>query len=263
MLLNEHHFAFNVWDFESGKAVMDAAKSLNQDVILQTSSGIFKALPQKAFSSFVKDYSSHLGIHAWLNIDHCKERDVLFQAVDSGWDMVMADGSSMPVEENIAFVNDITAYAHARNVLVEAEVGQVKGIEDDVVVQQDAIASKEDIKHFLRSTDIDFIAVAFGNAHGEYKTPPNLHYDLVEYTISLSDKPFVVHGGSGLSDDVLLHLINIHGVGKLNISTDLKIAYRKGLQLAFESWTQPIDAVSIIHDEIVKVTVSKMKLLGK
>ena len=261
MIHDYQNFAFNIWDFESSKAVIDAAALIHQNVILQTSTGIFKALPLRTFSDFVHSYASYKGIYAWLNIDHCKEKNLLISAIDNGWDMIMADGSSLPIQQNIDFTNEITAYAHSHNVLVEAEVGQVKGIEDDVIVQQDAIADKSEIQRFLNETNIDLIAVAFGNAHGEYKVEPNLHYDLIEYTTSITDKPFVVHGGSGLSDEVLSRLISIPGVRKLNISTDLKIAYKKGIEKAAESWSQPIHASSIIHDEIVKVALSKMKLL--
>ena len=182
--------------------------------------------------------------------------------MDNGWDMIIVNGSSLPIDQNIEFTKEIVAYAHAHNVLGEAEVGQVKGIEDYVIVQQDAITTdRNDIKKFLSSVDIDFIAVAFGNAHGEYKVEPNLHYDLVEYATSITDKPFVVHGGSGLSDEVLSRLIAITGVKKLNISTDLKLAYKRGIEKAAQDWRQPIDALQMIHDKIMKVAVLKMKLL--
>lgn len=261
MLNDGQNFAFNIWDFESARAVIDAAASIHHDVILQTSTGIYKALPACLFSNFVKSYAAYQGIHAWLNLDHCKEKETIFHAVNSGWDMVMADGSSLPIQQNIDFTNEILAYAHIHDVLVEAEVGQVKGIEDDVIVQQNTIASREEIAEFLRKTDVDFIAVAFGNAHGEYKVEPNLHYDLVEYTTSMTDKPFVVHGGSGLPNDILTKLIRIPGVKKLNISTDLKMAYKRGIEKANRSWSQPINASKIIHDEIMSESVSKMKLL--
>lgn len=94
-LINSAHFAFNIWDCESAKAVIDAAASIHQGVILQTSTDIYKKLPNKIFSEFVKSYASSCGIQAWLNIDHCKEKDTLLHAVDNGWDMVMADGSSL------------------------------------------------------------------------------------------------------------------------------------------------------------------------
>jgi fructose/tagatose bisphosphate aldolase len=129
-------------------------------------------------------------------------------------------------------------------------------------VRQAKIASKKSIELFLSSTNVDFIAVAFGNAHGEYNVEPDLHYDLVEYTTTITDKPFVVHGGSGLSDEVLLKLINIKGVKKINISTDLKMAYKRGIELGCTNWIQPINASHVIHDEIEKVAVAKMTLIS-
>ncbi len=255
-------FAFNIWSLESAKAVIDAASSLSQDVILQTSTGIYEQLQPRPFSDFIHSYALYKGINAWLNIDHCKEKKTLFSAIDNGWDMVMADGSALPLPENISFTREIISYAHNKNVLVEAEVGQVKGIEDDLIVRRDAIASKEDIQCFLNETDVDFIAVAFGNAHGEYKVEPNLHYDLVEYTTSITDKPFVVHGGSGLSDEILERLLNINGVKKINISTDLKMAYKRGIEKAVSSWSQPIDASNTINEEIKEVALAKMKLIA-
>ncbi len=261
MLNHGQYFAFNIWDFESARAVIDAAASIQHDVILQTSTGVYKALHACLFSDFVKSYAACRGIHAWLNLDHCKEKETIFHAVNSGWDMVMADGSFLPIQQNIDFTSDVISYAHTYGVLVEAEVGQVKGIEDDVIVRQDAIASREEIAEFLHRTDVDFIAVAFGNAHGEYKAEPDLHYDLVEYTTSITDKPFVVHGGSGLPDEILTKLICIPGVKKINISTDLKMAYKRGIEKASRYWSQPINASNIIHDEIMSASVAKMKLL--
>lgn len=257
----EKHFAFNIWDFESAQAVIDAAASIKQNVILQTSVGIYERLCKKVFVEFIKEYSCFRGIQAWLNLDHCKDKKILFSAVDSGWDMVMADGSTMNLKDNIIFCNEIISYAHKSGVLVEAEVGAVKGIEDDLSVQQESIAQPKEIKRFLSKVDADFIAVAFGNAHGEYKVAPKLHYDLVEYTTSITSKPFVVHGGSGLSDEVIKKLVSIKGVGKINISTDLKLAYKRGLERAYREWSQPINASEMIRDEIFNTTVSKMKLL--
>ncbi len=173
----------------------------------------------------------------------------------------MADGSSLSIHDNIVFTNEIVEYAHSHNVLVEAEVGQVKGIEDDIFSINESIATKEDIEYFLDQTDVDFIAVAFGNAHGDYKSIPNLNYDLVKYTTSITDKPFVVHGGSGLSDGVLKRLIAIKGVNKINISTELKSAYKEAIIKVCESDLPPQKATQLIHDDIVKVVLSKIMLL--
>ena len=96
-ILKDKHFAFNVWDLESAKAVIDAGARCNKDVILQTSASIYKRITAKAFSMYVKEYSDEKGIKAWLNLDHCKEIEILMDAVDSGWDMIMADGSAYNV----------------------------------------------------------------------------------------------------------------------------------------------------------------------
>lgn len=259
-ILKDKHFAFNVWDFESAKAVIDAGARCNKDVILQTSASIYKRIAAKSFSMFVKEYSIEKGIKAWLNLDHCKEKELLMDAVDNGWDMIMADGSSYNVEKNIEFVNDISKHAHERGVLVEGEVGQIIGTEDDINVIKECVASKEDIKNFVGQTEVDFIAVAFGNAHGEYVGVPSFRYDLIDYTIEISNKPFVVHGASGMPKVALDKLLGIQGVKKINISTDIKNAYRRGIKNANIN-LQPIKISSSIYEEVVKEAMSKLELI--
>lgn len=262
------HFAINIWDINSAKAVIDAAASMQQDIILQTSAAIYKALPIKQFYHFSKDYACSKGIMAYLNLDHGKEPDMIKDAIDNGWDMVMIDASSKPLDQNIAVTNKIVDYAHKHGILVEAEVGQVRGTEEEITVRRSVIASKEDIKLFLDSTDIDLIAAAFGNAHGEYKGKPELQYDLVEYTTGLG-KPFAVHGGSGLSDEILGRLIAINGVKKINISTDLKLAYRRGMiksiemQLLSQDNFQAAKVESVIQESMRNAVISKLRLLSE
>ena len=153
---------------------------------------------------------------------------------------------------------------------VEAEVGQIKGVEDGVIASEDPhMASKDQIKFFLEKTDVDLIAVAFGNAHGEYYAPPVLKYELVEYTTSLSDVPFVVHGGSGLSDDIIKRLIMIKGIRKINISTEVKLAYRRGVETAVKSGAlekrgfQSTSFNTFIIREFDELVHSKLVLLGE
>lgn len=259
-LLRDRHFAFNIWDLESARAVMDAAALCNEDVILQTSVAIYKRINTKVFPWFVKAYAREIGINTWINLDHCKDNAVLKDAIDNGWDMVMADGSVLDVKSNIAFVNDIVQYAHDNKVYVEAEVGQIKGVEDDIKVREESVASEEDIKEFIENTDVDFVAVAFGNAHGEYVGKPTFRYDLIDFTIDNSNKPFVVHGASGMSEVAIDRLLNIDGVKKINISTDVKNAYRRGVENIDVS-LQPIEISEVIHDEIVKEVINKLNMI--
>ena len=259
-------FAFNIWDISSARAVIDAAAEMKQNVILQTSASIYKDVLPRRLREFVTGYQQDAGIKAWLHLDHCKSPEIIYDAIENGWDSVMIDASAKSIDENIRITNEITEYAHSRNIPVEAEIGQVKGIEDDIVVRSAAVASREDIDRFIEETDVDLIAVAFGNAHGEYKSPPELHYDLVEYTTCKTDIPFVVHGASGLSNEVIEKLLAINGVLKINVSTEVKLAYLEGIRRAQTKGLletegfQAIKVQEIINRSIQELAISKLAL---
>ena len=259
-------FAFNIWNIDSAMAVMDAAASEKQNVILQTSTNIYERLKPVPIREFITTYSNKLGIKTWLHLDHCKNMELLFDAVDSGWDSVMFDGSALLLNENVKLTNKAAEYAHSKNVLLEAEIGQFHVTEEDICVLNEQIARREDINYFSKNTDVDMIAVAFGNAHGQYKAPPILHYDLVEYTTNKINVPFVVHGGTGMSQDSITRLMSINGVKKINVSTEVKLAYRQGIinaengGLLQENKFQAINVEDKIHDAIVSLVCSKLKM---
>lgn len=263
----EQLFAFNIWDINSAKAVIDGAAVKNRNIILQTSSAIYEQLPQKRFMEFVKSYSKDMGINCWLHLDHCRNMEMIKSAIRNGWDSIMLDASDKSIEENSKLTNDIMLYAHERNVLVEAEIGQIKGIEENIIFKQPDVATQEEIKQFLSETQPDMIAVAFGNAHGSYKGEPLLHFDLLEYTVKNWDIPFVVHGGSGLSDSMIGKLLSIPQVKKINISTDVKLAYRKGVlaveqsDLLMQDGFQAVKVENCIHDAIAQMVRMKLDLL--
>lgn len=268
LLEEKNVFAFNIWDMNSAKAVIDAAAKQQKNVILQASTSVYEKMPKQQMRDFVRSYSEEKNVKAWLHLDHCKKQELIKEAVGYGWDSVMIDASDKELSENIRITNEITAYAHDRNVLVEAEVGQVKGVEDDIDMRDGAVASRQEISRFLEETNIDMIAVAFGNAHGVYYGTPKLHYDLIEYTTGQTDIPFVVHGGSGLNDETLKKLMAIHNVKKINISTDVKLAYRKGIMQAFcdgkleEGGFQAVTVEQYIQSAIREMAESKLALLG-
>lgn len=263
----EQLFAFNIWDINSAKAVIDGAAVKNRNIILQTSSAIYEQLPQKRFMEFVKSYSKDMGINCWLHLDHCRNMEMIKSAIRNGWDSIMLDASDKSIEENSKLTNDIMLYAHERNVLVEAEIGQIKGIEENIIFKQPDVATQEEIKQFLSETQPDMIAVAFGNAHGSYKGEPLLHFDLLEYTVKNWDIPFVVHGGSGLSDSMIGKLLSIPQVKKINISTDVKLAYRKSVlaveqsDLLMKDGFQAVKVENCIHDAIAQMVREKLDLL--
>lgn len=263
------HFAFNIWDFSSARAVMEAAGELGQDVILQTSTNIYMSLPQSELRQFVSSYAERLGINAWLNLDHCRDERLVRDAIDKGWDSVMLDMSEKSLAENIEAVNSLQTYVEGleQKPYIEAEVGVLQGTEEDISSIEGLIASREDIDKFAEKAKFDALAVAFGNAHGTYKFPPNLHYDLVEYAIERSQKPFVVHGASGLRDEEIGKLVGIKGVRKVNISTELKLAALQGYKNAEDKgWLrvagfQPARVQQAVYDSVISKAEEKMSML--
>lgn len=263
------YFAFNIWSIESAKAVMDGASALNRDVILQTSMKAYGLLDKEELRAFVSSYADRHNIHAYLHLDHCKRMDFIQEAIRYGWDSVMIDASDQPLEENIRLTNMVCKIAGDNDVLVEAEVGQIAGQEDEISAAEAGIAQIEDVKVFIDNTDADMLAVAVGTAHGLYKKMPKIHYGLIDQVIKLSDIPLVIHGGTGLTEEALLNLLSYKNIKKINISTDVKLAYRQGIKESMQSGYMegegfdPLKVSQKIHDAIQNMAINKLKLLGK
>jgi ketose-bisphosphate aldolase len=267
--MSETFFAFNVWDVNSAKSIIDAAAKLQKPVILQTSSRIFSILDKKEFYQYIKSYAERKQIKAYLHLDHCRDFHIICEAIESNWDSVMFDGSHLPLNENILLTNKVCSIAHRRGVLVEAEVGQIKGTEEDLQVVDASIASLSEIQCFLEQTSVDLFAAAIGNAHGLYQGIPKIHYEIIEKINSINRIPFVIHGGTGLAEDVFQKLLSYKNVKKINISTDVKQSYRKALIDAYQEGLlqeNGFEATQIeqkIHDAIMDMAYRKIRLLTK
>ncbi|MDF2565864.1 MAG: gatY [Massilibacillus sp.] len=261
-------FAFNVWDINSAKAIIDAATELKRAVILQTSARVFSALDKNEFRIYINSYAKRRGIGVYLHLDHCRNLEIIDEAIQSGWDSVMIDASHLPIYDNIAMTNTVSKMAKKHKVLVEAEIGQIKGTEEDLSVENEVIANIEEVEKFLQETQVDMLAVAIGTAHGVYKGIPQIHYDMIAKVGNLTDIAFVVHGGTGLADDVLLKMFSYKNVKKINISTEVKQAYRSAiLECEEKGFLQRggFEAVKIektIHDYIMQMARQKMRLLS-
>ena len=158
--------------------------------------------------------------------------------------------------------------AKIKNVLVEAEIGQIKGVEDEIVVDRETFISIEDVHNFVSSTNVDLLAVAIGTAHGQYgEVQPNINYALLKKIEELLDIPFVVHGGSELPKSTLVKLFSHNNVKKINISTDIKQAYRVGIVNSMSLGLleqNKFDALKVekqIYESIRTVAISKLKVL--
>ncbi len=263
---SQQYFAFNIWSMQSAKAVMDAAAQEKQNVILQTSMKAFVQLDKEELAAYVKSYGKKKNIRAYLHLDHCRKLEYIRQAVEYGWDSVMIDASDKTIEENIQITNEVTDMAKKKGILVEAEVGQICGQEDEAASVTTGLAAMEDIALFLRNTDIDMLAAAVGTVHGLYTGTPHIHYDMISAIARITKIPFVVHGGTGLSDEMLLRLLSHDNVKKINISTDVKLAYRNGIEACIHTGKMgkegfnPLEIEKSIHDAIRDMAVGKMRL---
>lgn len=266
---SQQFFAFNIWSIESAKAIMDAAAHAGCGVILQTSMKAFEQLDKEELRAYVKSYGRKNKIETYLHLDHCRKLDYISKAIDCGWDSVMIDASEKPLDENIKITNEVIEKAKPKGILVEAEVGQICGQEDEIYSVAEGIASMADIEKFIRNTDVDMIAAAIGTAHGLYKGVPIIHYDIIEQTSEITDIPFVIHGGTGLDDATLLKIMSYKNVKKINISTDVKLAYRNGIEegihkgIMVVNGFDPLKMNKLIHDSIQEMAMDKLRLLEK
>lgn len=215
--------AYNIIDYLTTKAVIETAESLNAPVITQVSVKTIKFWGYDAIVSWYRQLAEKAAIPVALHLDHCKELDVIQNCINAGWTSVMIDASSFPFEKNIDLSMKAREMANAGKVTLEAELGQIGGVEDDISVdEKDAhLADVDKSIEFCELVKPDLFAPAIGTAHGVYKGEPKIAYDRIEKISKLTKIPIALHGGTGLSDEVFKKCISL-GCAKVNISTMLK-----------------------------------------
>ena len=243
--------AFNVNDMEMIQAIVEAANELNSPVILQVSAGARKYANPVYLRHLVEAAVETTNIPIAMHLDHGADFEICKASIDGGFTSVMIDASSKPWEENIAITKKVVEYAHDHGVVVEAELGKLAGIEDDVnVAAHDAMfTSPDEVEEFTARTGIDSLAIAIGTSHGAYKfkpgQDPKLRIDILEEVgRRLPGFPIVLHGASSVPQDQVA-IVNEFGgsmpnaigipeselrkaaklaVCKINIDSDLRVA---------------------------------------
>ena len=241
--------AFNVNNMEIIQGIVDAAKEEHAPLILQVSAGARKYAKHVYLIKLVEAAVEDSGLPICLHLDHGEDFDICKSCVDGGFTSVMIDGSKHPFEENIALTRRVVEYAHAKGVVVEAELGKLAGVEDAVKVNaKDATYTDPDqAVEFVQRTGVDSLAIAIGTSHGAYKFKgdPSLDFARLDKISSLLPNfPLVLHGAStvlpefvakcnqyggkidgaqGVPEAMLLKA-GKSGVCKINIDTDLRLA---------------------------------------
>jgi ketose-bisphosphate aldolase len=215
--------AFNLLDFATTKAMIRAAEELNAPVIIQASAKTIKYFSHKEVYSWVATLAEDSPVPIVLHLDHCKDLDVIQKCLDTGWTSVMIDASELPFEENLKLSAKVVEMAAKKGVHVEAEIGQIMGVEDDMVVDENEshLTKPAEAERFCKELDLAAFAAAIGSAHGYYKGEPKIAFDLIREINDVTKTPMALHGGTGLDEDTIARCI-ANGCAKINISTNLK-----------------------------------------
>lgn len=258
--------AFNIVNHLTAKAAVEAAEELKQPIILQTSVKTVKAFGIKEMMDFLKPIVENAKVDVAIQLDHSTDVAFTKACIDGGWSSVMYDGSKLPLNENIANTREIIAYAKPKNVTVEGELGAIVGVEDDIYVKEGdgAHAKPADCRVYLKETGINAFAPAIGTAHGVYKGEINIDYDLFEKINGFSKCPLVLHGGTGLTDEMFHRLIAL-GASKVNISTAIKIAYCQGMATYTQTHrdqNDPLKLDAFTKEEVKKVVTNHIRFFS-
>lgn len=258
--------AFNVHSFDSIFWVLEAAAELRSPVILQTTVGTVKSLGAKNIVEVAQAASEHYNIPTGLHLDHCTDFEVIKEAIRAGYTSVMIDASMHPFEANVARTKEVISLASSLGVNVEAELGKVGGVEDDIVVaEEDAQkAVPEECRQFVEMTRVPTLAPAIGTAHGIYKGRPEIDFERIAEIAQLVDVPLVLHGGSAIPDEDVRRCVSL-GMSKVNVSTELKNAYSEAIRKHFEEEPESLDPRAYLQkakDAAKEMAKSKIRMVG-
>lgn len=244
----EGHYAvphFNINNLEWIRFILEECEENKSPVILGVSEGAAKYMGgYKTVYAMVKNLMDYLNITipVALHLDHGSTVLACKNAIEAGFTSVMIDGSRYDLKTNIDMVNEVTSFI--TNQSVEAEVGHIGG-EEDGVSDELAYASVSDCVDLVKSTNITCLAPALGSVHGIYKGEPKFDFERMEEIKQKTNLPLVLHGGSGIPDDMIKEAIK-RGISKINVNTEFQIAWSKGVRKFLNNNEQVYDPRKII-----------------
>lgn len=266
---------FNISNLEGLWGVFRAAQSLSVPVIIGVSEGERDFIGVKQARALVDSIQKEYNYPIFLNADHTYSFDRVKEVIDAGYDSVIFDGANISFEENIKLTKQCVDYARGcgRDVLVEGELGYIgqsskilDEIPEGVSFDDTSLTSAEKAKEFVELTGVDMLAPAVGNIHGMLRggVDPKLRIDLVKSIKEAVGVPLVLHGGSGNSGEDFQAAIR-EGVSIVHINTEIRVAYKKGLQLALQENPDEVAPYKFLRQaikEVQAVTEAKLRLFN-
>ncbi|MFE4130283.1 class II fructose-bisphosphate aldolase [Peribacillus sp. YIM B13482] len=258
---------FNINNLEWTQAILAAAEHEKSPVILGVSEGAARHMGGfKTTVMMVQGLLEDMKITVpvAIHLDHGSSFDKCKEAIEAGFTSVMIDASHHPIEENIETTKKVVEFAHARNVSVEAEVGTVGGQEDDVIADGVVYADPQECEQLVKETNVDCFAPALGSVHGPYKGEPNLGYKEMEEVRDLTNKPLVLHGGTGIPTKDIQKAISL-GTSKINVNTENQIVFTKAVREILNNDAEVYDPRKYMvpgREAIKETVIGKMREFG-
>ena len=257
--------AFNAVDDVTMGGLIQAAEAARSPLIIQTSVKTIRFWGAQVIHDMFSAMAGRVAVPVALHLDHCPDPEIARDCLRLGWNSVLFDGSGYSFDENFRITREIVQLAASYGAHVEGELVAVAGVEDGVGSERegDPIDEAQQIA-FVKESGIYCYAPAIGTAHGFYKRTPEIRYDALERLVAATGMPMVLHGGSGLADDVFRRLI-AHGTAKVNISTALKKTYNDGFRHYLEAHPQEYDPqklIAAVHGDVMRMAQRYFTLFG-
>lgn len=256
--------SFNASNLEISLSITDAAKELGYPVIIQISPSSIELSGFDYIKNIVSTCAEKNNIPICMHLDHGRNIEDVKNAVKSGFTSVMIDNSKFSYEENIRLTKEAVEYCHPLGISVEAELGVIQGKEDAAAVNNGNTTDPKLVKRFCKETNCDMLAVSIGNEHG-LKNVPKINLSLLKEISEVTSTPLVVHGGSGIPDDILSKFRN-YNIKKVNFSSELKRAYISTIGKFYEKNHNEYDIVAVTKEtkkNIKDVVMKKLNALNR
>jgi fructose-bisphosphate aldolase class II len=257
--------AFNAVDDITMDGLIRAAEAARSPLIIQISVKTVHFWGVEVVKDMFTDMAGRVSVPVTLHLDHCPDPSVAETCLNAGWNSVLFDGSGLSYDENFEKTLAIVEMANKTGASVEGELVAVGGVEDGVGSEQegDLLPIEKEIE-FIKETGIYCYAPPIGTAHGFYKAAPTIRYERIKDLVEATQMPMVLHGGSGLSDDVFTRLISL-GAAKVNISTDLKKTFADGFRTYLEEKPteyNPLKLIGAVREDVTNMARHYFKVFG-
>ena len=269
-LLNDRRLCLPAFDIAGGQVdflsgVLAACENARSPALLLVYAPAETYGDLKTCAAVVRALTARASLPVVLHLDHGRDEQAVVEALAAGFDSVMFDGSDLPLDENIRRTKDLAERAHAQGAAIEGEVGRI-GAEQEDGPGTHALTDPDEAARFVRETGVDVLAPAVGNAHGFYKAPPRLQFDLVERIAAAAGVPLSLHGGTGIPLEDVRRAGEL-GMRKMNVATGLHKAFADALRQAATaeerfSWRAGMKAASAAVTEMAGDYLRRLGLEG-